>query len=745
MSYTNSGNQSILFKYNTPLDSVDLGQMFSSIVDPGIYSGGIMSQASATLLDIAPFTAMIKSYVDTINYTQNVFVQVTTSAPSALDFTGATTGNYYVYVMYGYKSVDGWYADILYDSSLTTIAGKNGVIIGSVTYTSGGSGFSNISYAAQTAGTKSKVNTFFSNLQVIANPAGTVDTVVVQPGNIVGVDVQKTWSTQTIITLTNNYNVIFIDPSSLNAGTNGIQVASSASLPYPTYINMIPLAEINYTYSGGGHTTVYQSNITDLRPFIQPVSSTSTLLTRGYVESSAKTVSVDFNTLTSTGFYVNASLATNSPDTSNGINRTKSYAMVNSDSTGGYIQQIVINSYNNKIYNRNKYSGLYWTPWNEILISSNPRFKEYTDAFKIWLVQDYSKLYTPQSRTLTLSVTPGIVYGTDKFLFASSGSSLVAYKFNDQSTNYPQTIATYSRTIQNMGGYNGTYVFSVEYNSNDNNFTVHRTYESGLGFTSAGTLTDSGQTFTYSLSTQGAYSIGNNKVYTYPTQTVCFGFLSKQTTYTPNIFTYLGTQGGNDADATWTTPGTTVVTDISNGGALSSTAQDITLGNLVYIPVGGIGTGGTNVYGTLYKNDLSNAYLFSMSHANTGFSVITGGSGTTRIFGEIVTDGKYLYAFQSLDSLGNAFLVKMNASGTVISTSGTFQLTGSFTAWHILGYDGKYIFVTNATTISKLDTELNSVASASFLAITVTGMFRIGNEYFAYANGNANVYKIVSF
>lgn len=63
MSFINQGNQSITFDYKHPAQAKRFDTLFRDLLKPGIYQGGLLSDAGSSIVSIAPFVAVIN--VDT--------------------------------------------------------------------------------------------------------------------------------------------------------------------------------------------------------------------------------------------------------------------------------------------------------------------------------------------------------------------------------------------------------------------------------------------------------------------------------------------------------------------------------------------------------------------------------------------------------------------------------------------------------------------------------------------------------
>lgn len=258
MSTTNFGQQKILWKFKTPLDSDYLGQSQQDIISLGVYTGLTVTKIDDTTIEIAPGKIAISdgTYTSIIEFEASHQIPITSSTP-------------YIIVRWEYAQLDVWYAD--YTTVQQTDLLSTDIIIGRAIFN--GAILTEIKYQSQNIPNKKLFEDLIDNLKVSENNPADMD-VLIEPGFIVLSDGNRyEWSTQQSVTIPTAHatlpriDLVCVDETGTLTSLTGVPDASPEA---PSYAGVFGLAEV---YVNPTVTELYNEDLTDVRSFFtQPFS-----------------------------------------------------------------------------------------------------------------------------------------------------------------------------------------------------------------------------------------------------------------------------------------------------------------------------------------------------------------------------------------------------------------------------------------------------------------------------------------
>lgn len=262
MSSVNYGQQKILFKFRTKLDSDYLDRTFKDVLEVGVYSGLTVSIVDDDTIRINPG----KFVIGDGTYQCIIMKEAYHDIP-------VLTSTIFIVARWTYSKDINWYANFLTVSYENIQA--NDVVIGKAIFT--GSTLSSIVYDNQTKPSKFFLESLKDNLKVSETQFGYLS-VKVNPGFIILNDGNRYNFTETylpVATPHTTYNRIDIVVVNEDGDLEVIPGTPAPTPAAPSYATLFGLAEILVK---PGVTEIFNEDITDVRSFFTTPFNTGSVL-----------------------------------------------------------------------------------------------------------------------------------------------------------------------------------------------------------------------------------------------------------------------------------------------------------------------------------------------------------------------------------------------------------------------------------------------------------------------------------
>ena len=262
MSSSNSGLQTILWRYLTPLVGRDLAQMNATILKPGIYSGLVASKASDTSLQISSGEVLIE---DSLSSDEPPIVKISFATAFLAE---VTYPNRFVVLRYEWHDMLENYADVL---NVSTI-GDHDILLAAVDFVDDGEGnfiIDSVDAASATPGQNYLVEALYTNLAPSIE-WGYSRTLRVAAGQALRNSEVETFAGGTFTFDLSLNNDGRWDVLGLYEGVLTVIKGVEGSTAYPSIVNMVPIC---LAHIRKGMTSFLGTDLVDIRPFLSYATS----------------------------------------------------------------------------------------------------------------------------------------------------------------------------------------------------------------------------------------------------------------------------------------------------------------------------------------------------------------------------------------------------------------------------------------------------------------------------------------